>query len=61
MPAYLDIALVSFAVACALGYLLYRKLRSARHVSRDWATGHAEACGNCAVIEIRRRQLMAKK
>jgi hypothetical protein len=61
MPAAVDMLLVLATVAAAIGYFLIRKLRSVKKVQRDWASGHAESCGNCAVVEIRRRQLAAKK
>ena len=61
MSTGLDIILVAVAVAGALGYLIQRKLRSSKTNRRDWASGHSECCANCAIIEIRRVQLAAKK
>lgn len=56
MPPFLDYALVLLAVFAAVAYLIYRKVRTARRIARDWATGSAESCGSCPVIEIKRRQ-----
>lgn len=57
MSPFLDYALVLLAVAAATAYLIYRKVRTARRIARDWATGSAENCGSCPVIEIKRRQV----
>lgn len=56
MPPLLDYALVLLAVAMAAGYLIWRKIRTARRIARDWATGNAESCGACPVIKIRQLQ-----
>ena len=61
MSAGADIILVVAAVACALAYLIWRKLRSNRKVRRDWASGHPESCAGCGILEIRRAQLKAKQ
>ena len=57
MPAGLDYILVIVTVAGALGYLVWRKVRSVRTIRRDWASGHAENCSGCAVVKIRKAQL----
>ena len=56
MPAILDYTLVFLAVACAAGYLIWRKVHKARRLARDWTTGRAEACDSCPVIKIRELQ-----
>lgn len=56
MPALLDIALVALIVLLATAYLIRRKVRTAKRVSRDWASGHAEACDHCPAIKIRQAQ-----
>ncbi|MDD5088142.1 MAG: hypothetical protein PHI18_05025 [bacterium] len=55
MPEFLDYLLVILSVAAALAYLIVRKIRKTRRLARDWATGRAERCDSCPVIEIRRR------
>ena len=61
MPIELDYILVIATVALSLGYLIWRKVRSAKAISRDWASGHSENCSGCAVVKIRQAQLTAKK
>ena len=61
MSTGMDIILVAVAVAGAIGYLIRRKLRASKTNRCDWASGHSESCANCAIIEIRRAQLAAKK
>lgn len=53
MSGTLDLILVIASVGLATGYLIWRKLRLARKVPRDWSSGHVEACGSCPVMEIR--------
>jgi hypothetical protein len=60
MPVELDYILVIAAVACALGYLIWRKVSSVKAIRRDWASGHPENCSGCAVVKIRKAQLMSK-
>jgi hypothetical protein len=57
MSPLLDYSLVLLAIALALGYLIWRKVRSARHSARDWASGHAEVCSSCPVITIHKARL----
>jgi len=52
MSPLTDTLLVLLTVALALSYLIWRKLRSARHSARDWTSGHAEVCSSCPVIKI---------
>ncbi|MBK6765450.1 MAG: hypothetical protein IPG71_03740 [bacterium] len=59
MSATLDTVLVVFTVVLAIGYLAWRKLRSARRANRDWSSGHAEVCDSCPVLEIRKARLRA--
>ncbi|MBU0690901.1 hypothetical protein KKH18_03710 [bacterium] len=61
MSSGLDLLLVIAAVASALGYMVWRKVRSTKKVRRDWASGHPESCAGCGIMEIRRAQLKAKK
>jgi hypothetical protein len=56
MPAWMDITLVLAAVLVAAGYLVRRKIRSVRRLTRDWTTGRVEACDSCPVIKIREVQ-----
>ncbi|HEY3295226.1 MAG TPA: hypothetical protein VGL38_07295 [bacterium] len=57
MSPLLDTFLVLTAVALALGYLVWRKLRSKRHAQRDWTSGHADVCTSCPVIQIHKARL----
>lgn len=59
MPPLLDTLLVGLIVACATAYLIMRKQRALKKVSRDWASGHAEACDHCPAIKIRQAQTKA--
>lgn len=54
MPELLDYVLVIVSVAAAAGYLIWRKVRKARRLLRDWTTGRVEACDSCPAIKIRR-------
>lgn len=54
MSNTLDLALVVASVGLALGYLVWRKVRLARKVPRDWTSGHVEACDSCPIVEIRK-------
>jgi len=56
MSSTANLILVVLAVGAAVAYLLWRKLRNARKISRDWATGHVDVCDSCPVIEIRKAQ-----
>lgn len=53
MNALLDIGLVALIVAAAVVYLVRRKLKSSRKITRDWSTGHSEACDSCPLIRSR--------
>ena len=53
MPVWLDTVLVLAAVLFAAGYLVRRKIRSVRRLTRDWTTGHAEVCDSCPVMKVR--------
>jgi len=59
MPAILDTALVILAVAAAIGYLVWRRVRRLRRRARDWSSGHPETCDGCGVMEIHKAQLKA--
>jgi hypothetical protein len=56
MPAVLDTVLVVLAVVLAIVYLVSRKVRTLKKVSRDWSSGHAEACDHCPAVKIRQAQ-----
>ncbi len=56
MSTLLDTSLVLLAVLAACGYLLWRRVRAARKLDRDWSSGRAESCGHCPAIEIRKAQ-----
>lgn len=55
MSDTMNLILVSLSVFLAAGYLVWRKVRQARRVPRDWTSGHVEACDSCPVIEIRKK------
>lgn len=54
MPNTLDLILVLSSVGLAAGYLVLRKIRTARTMTRDWSSGHVEACDSCPIVEIRK-------
>jgi hypothetical protein len=54
MSDTLNLILVIAAVAASVIYLAWRKLRLARRTSRDWTSGHTEACDSCPIIEIQK-------
>jgi hypothetical protein len=56
MSMTLDLILVILALALAVGYLVVRKIRNTRNLTRDWSTGRAESCGNCPVITIKAKK-----
>lgn len=56
IPVWMDIGLVLAVILAATVYLVMRKIRSVRKLSRDWTTGRAEACDSCPVIKIREAQ-----
>ncbi len=54
MSTTLDFILVFASVGLAVGYLVLRKVRRARTMTRDWSSGHVEACDSCPIVEIRK-------
>jgi hypothetical protein len=60
MYTILDYTLVFLAIGLALGYLIRRKISTARRMARDWTTGHAEVCSSCPVIKIHEQARKAK-
>lgn len=56
MPVWMDISLVLAVILAATVYLIMRKIRSVRKLSRDWTTGRAESCDSCPVVKIREAQ-----
>ncbi|MBL0062115.1 MAG: hypothetical protein IPP40_11715 [bacterium] len=54
MSSTLDTILVIVSVVLSVTYLVWRKLRLARKVPRDWTSGHIEACDHCPIVEIRK-------
>ncbi len=52
----MDTLSVGLVVAAAVAYLVFRKVRALKKISRDWATGHAASCGHCPAIQIRQAQ-----
>jgi hypothetical protein len=61
MSPTIDYSLVILAVLAAGIYLLWRRAKSRRKLDRDWASGRAENCGSCPVIEIRKQQRTTAK
>ena len=56
MSPLLDTLLVIVLVSAAAVYLVVRKVRSLKRISRAWDTGHADSCHHCPAIQIRQAQ-----